>query len=489
MILNRTTEYLKDLINELRRLPSETEWVEFKVDNTDPQTIAKNMSALANSTALRSRASAYIVWGIEDSTHSVVGTSFSPSVARIGNEPLENWLSRTLAPSIEFHFREIALDDRTIVILEIQPASRQPIAFKGDEFIRVGSVTKRLRDHPELERSLWRVFDRANFEDGMAVEHVSDRYVLDNLDYSAYFDLLRVPIPDGRAAIINVLCDHGLISRCDAGGWNVTNLGAMLFAKDLRAFPRLKRKAARVVQYRGGGRLETLKEQEYAIGYASGFETLVRYIMAVAPSNEVIEHSLRRTVPMFPELAIRELAANALIHQDFSVTGAGPMVEIFNDRIEITSPGEPLVDTNRFVDTPPKSRNETLASLMRRLGICEERGSGIDKVVSQVEMFQLPPPLFEAPEDFTRATLFAHKNLSDMNRTERVRACYLHACLRYVLNQPMNNTSIRERFGISAKNSARASRILSEALDAGCIVIRDPEAGTRNRTYLPFWAA
>ena len=89
------------------------------------------------------------------------------------------------------------------------------------------------------------------------------------------------------------------------------------------------------------------------------------------------------------------------------------MVEIFDNRIEITNPGEPLVDTQRFLDSPPKSRNEALASLMRRFGICEERGSGIDKVVSEVEMFKLAAPLFEKPRDFTRAVLFAHKALSE----------------------------------------------------------------------------
>ena len=125
------------------------------------------------------------------------------------------------------------------------------------------------------------------------------------------------------------------------------------------------------------------------------------YINGLLPTNEVIGQALRKTVPMFPELAVRELVANALIHQEFSVTGAGPMVEIFDDRIEITNPGAPLVDTLRFVDTPPKSRNEALASLMRRFRICEERGSGIDKVVFQVELFQLPAPLFEVPDGFT----------------------------------------------------------------------------------------
>ena len=161
----------------------------------------------------------------------------------------------------------------------------------------------------------------------------------------------------------------------------------MLFATSLSSFPGLQRKAMRVIQYRGDGRTETYKEQEGGRGYATGFEGLISYINELLPSNEVIGQALRRTVPMFPELAVRELVANALIHQDFSVTGAGPMVEIFDSRIEITNPGEPLVDTQRFLDMPPQSRNETLASLTRRFGICEERGSGIDKVVAQIELF------------------------------------------------------------------------------------------------------
>ena len=191
---------------------------------------------------------------------------------------------------------------------------------------------------------------------------------------------------------------------------------------------------------------------------------------------------------MFPELAVRELVANALIHQDFFVTGAGPMVEIFADRIEITNPGEPLVDTQRFVDTPPKSRNEELASMMRRFRICEERGSGIDKVIAQVELFQLPAPLFEVPPGFTRVVLFAHRPLTRMDRTDRVRAVYLHACLRYVNREQMTNTSVRERFGIEPTNKAVASRLIRDALDAGLIRLVNKDVADKLRSYVPFWA-
>ncbi len=310
------------------------------------------------------------------------------------------------------------------------------------------------------------------------------------LNYPTYFHLLDLPLPDGRAAILDALLQDELINRSEATGWDITNLGAILFARELRTFPSIRRKAVRIVRYSGRGRTDTLREIEIFAGYATEFQRIVDHIMTLVSSNETIEKSLRKTEPAFPEIAVRELVSNALIHQDFSISGsgAGPMVEIFDDRMEITNPGKPLVDTDRFVDTPPKSRNESLASMMRRFRICEERGSGIDKVVRAVETSRLPAPLFESPGEFTKVVLFSRKPMSAMNKTERVRACYMHACLRYVMNEPMNNASVRERFGISQKNSARASKLLKEAVESDFVFIRDPESGYRSRTYLPFWA-
>ena len=174
----------------------------------------------------------------------------------------------------------------------------------------------------------------------------------------------------------------------------------------------------RVIRYKGVNRVETVKEKPGVKGYASGFEGLIGYINDQLPQNEVIGQALRKDVPMYPELAIRELVPNALIHQDFSITGTGPMVEIFDDRLEISNPGQPLIDTLRFIDHSPRSRNEELASSMRRLHICEERGSGIDKVISQIEFYQLPAPDFRTDETHTRVILFAPKKLSGMDAKE-----------------------------------------------------------------------
>ncbi len=488
MSLDRPAEYLIGLVQELRKLPQETEWVEFKKNKAEPQDVGEYLSALANSAALLGKVNAYLIWGVDDTSHEIGGTRFEPATAKVGNEELESWLLRLLEPKINFRFHSLDIEDKPLVLLEIGAACRHPVRFSGQEYIRVGSYKKPLKDYPEKERALWRVFDRVPFERGIAMEHVSAETVLRLLDYPAYFDLLEVPPPDGRAAILESLADDDLVQVCDAGGWSITNLGAMLFAKRLDEFPALKRKAIRVIHYKGPGRLETLREQIGGKGYASGFEGLIDFIMTLVPTNEVIEQALRRTLPMFPELAVRELVANALIHQDLFATGTGPMVEIFDDRMEITNPGVPLVDTRRFVDTPPKSRNEALASLMRRFGICEERGSGIDKVVAQVELYQLPAPSFETPEGFTRAVLYAHQPLARMDKADRIRACYLHACLKRVMRDYLTNASLRERFGVEEKNKATISRYIKEAVEDGALKRYDEGAAMNQRKYVPYWA-
>ena len=488
MTNNRSSEYLAGLVCELCKLPKESGWVEFKVNKAEPKHIGEYISALANSAALEGKAYAYVVWGIRDDDHAVVGTAFDPHGKRAGNEELENWLLHLLEPKIDFRFFTVTVDDKPVVLLEIVRAAHRPVRFSGEEYIRVGSYTKKLKDFPEKERALWRIFDQTPFEDGIAAERLRDEAVLSLLDYPTYFDLLEAPLPENRNGILSALASDNLIRRSEASGWDVTNLGAILFAKKLGDFSRLKRKAVRVIQYRGVGRTETLKEQESTLGYACGFKRLIAYINGLLPANEVIHQALRREVPMFPEIAVRELVANALIHQDFLATGTGPLVEIFEGRIEITNPGKPLVDTQRFLDTPPTSRNEMLASLMRRFYICEERGSGIDKVVFEVEFYQLPAPLFEAPGGFTRTVLFAHKALANMDTVERVRACYLHACLKYVERDFLTNASLRERFGIEEKNRAVVSRYIREAVNGGMIKPFDENASRRMMKYVPFWA-
>lgn len=479
---------LHTLVRELCALPAETEWLEFKHNQSNREAIGHYISALSNSAALQGKEQAYMVWGIEDDTHDVIGTDFSPSTSKIGSEPLEAWLLQSLQPKINFHFREITIDGFSVVLLEISPPPQYPVAFKRQEYIRIGSSLKNLRDYPEVERKLRDKLNQTKFEDGLAAKELSRHDILLQLDHASYFALLHKPQPDGQSAILTALQQDKLIRENEPNHYDITNVGAILFAKDLNDFPLLGRKAVRVVQYSGPDKLDSLGELEEARGYASAFGQLIDYIDARSPVKEIIEGARRRQLPEFPKLAVRELVANALIHQDFLVSGTGPMIELFEGRIEITNPGRPLVEPVRFIDAPPVSRNDALASLMRRFEFCEERGSGIDKVIAEVERCQLPAPIFEVPLDSsTRAVLFGRRALAEMSREERLRACYQHACLQYVNRERMTNASLRVRFGLDDTHASTVSALLNEAVKEGLIVVANPADGKRSRHYRPFW--
>ena len=237
------------------------------------------------------------------------------------------------------------------------------------------------------------------------------------------------------------------------------------------------------------GRTAAVKEKELCAGYAVGFNELVQQIDELLPVKEEINNGFRKVVRTYPEVAVRELLANQLIHQDFDMRGTGPMVEIFASRVEFTNPGKSLIDTLRIIDHNPASRNEKLAAFMRRASICEERGSGIDKVVLAVEQHQLPPPEFIGEEKFFRATLFAPKPLKKMTKEEKILGCYQHCCLKYVSKAMMTNHSLRDRFKIDQANYSIASRIIADTIEAE--LIKPSQAYGKSKkmaSYLPFWA-
>ena len=320
-----------------------------------------------------------------------------------------------------------------------------------------------------------------------ALKDCDENQIVQLLDTQSYFDLLQLPYPDNRSGVLERLESQRLIQR-QGTRWVITNLGAILFAKRIEQFDRLARKAPRVIVYEGTNKLKTKLDRPGTKGYAVGFQGLVEFIDNLVPSNEVIEQALRREVKMFPEIAVRELVANALIHQDLSQTGASVMIEIYADRMEISNPGTPFIPLDRFIDEY-QSRNERLADLMRRFGICEEKGSGVDKVVEAAEVFQLPAPDFRVGERRTSAILFAHRPIEDMDRNDRIRACYQHCCLRYVMNEKMTNQSLRERFKLAESKTATVSQIIAATVDSKKIRLADPnQISTRYRSYLPFWA-
>ncbi len=478
---------LHNIMFRLLSSPKENEFIEFKENNSNPEEIGKRISALSNGAALVGQQYGYLVFGVEDATHKVVGTHFKPTTEKIGNEELELWLSRMLSPRIDFRIYEFDHQGKKIALFHIPAAYSQPINFQNNAWIRVGSITKWLKEYPEKERKLWQR-PSSEFEQETALASVSATDVVALLDTQSVFDLLlKTPYPTTQGGVIEKLISEKFIER-NNGHFDITNLGAILFAKDMSRFDSLSRKSVRVVKYKGKGKFETEKDIIGKLGYGNGFERILSYLSGLLPSNEVIGQAIRKEVLMYPQLALRELVANAIIHQDFRERGTSVLIEIYEDRIEISNPGKPIIEPIRFIDEY-QSRNEMLASAMRRMGFCEEKGSGIDKVIQQAEVWQLPAPDFQVKETHTKAILYAHKDFNDMNKLDKVRACYQHAAIQYVTNQRMTNQSLRDRFKIEEQNAATVSRIIADTLKEQLIKSEIPESKSRKFVrYLPFWA-
>jgi ATP-dependent DNA helicase RecG len=311
--------------------------------------------------------------------------------------------------------------------------------------------------------------------------------VVELLDTQAFFSLLGMPYPTTRTAVLDRLRAERLIDEV-GGRFVIRRMAAALLARRMGDFPDVSRKAARVVVYSANSKLKTKLDQTWESGYAAGFRPLVAFVMGQLPQNEVVEAAIRRQVKLVPEVAVREVVANALIHQDFTFSGASPMVEVYTDRVEVSNPGEPIVPVDRFIDGY-QSRNERLADLMRRMHICEEKSSGIDQLIDAAEAFQLPAPEFLVEHRRTSVVIHGHKPFRGMDREARVRACYQHCVLRYVMRESMTNQSLRNRFKLSESKSATVSQVISAAIEAG-LIKADEGVGTSRKfaRYLPAWA-
>lgn len=450
--------------------------------------IGEDISALANSATLNDRDYAYLIWGVDDGSHEIVGTKVHLQLEKKGEQELENWLRYLLSQNADFEFYDTEVDGKHVELIRIHKALNEPVAFQKIDYIRSGSYTKKLNEFPTFRAQLWDKLRHSLFEDVRV--KIDQRYedIIRLLQVDAYFTLLKIPQPTEKDAVIHYLNEDRIIRKQDNGLYSITNLGALLFAKDLNEFARLGRKSMRVVQYKGKNRLLLQKEESFVQGYAVCFENIVRYVNALLPSNEDVNTVQLSTISKFPLPSIREAIANSLIHQDLYITGAAPVVEIFENRVEVTNPGTPLVDVLRIIDNPPKSRNEKLASLMRRLKMCEELGRGWDRMVLACEAQFLPAPRIDVFQDSTKVTLFSKIEFSNIPMEEKLWSCYLHACLMYVQGEVLTNKSLRDRFGVKETSAGSISRLIKESVREKLIKPIDPDTAKRYMKYIPIWA-
>lgn len=474
------------LLESLRALPREANWVEFKENVFDPRSTGQYISALANSAMLEKQKFAFMVWGIRNETHDVAGTAVRIEAAEVGSEPFLLWVSKLLRPRLNLHPFTVMVEDKRVEILAIDPGYAQPVSFQEREYIRVAASVQPLRDYPEKQRALWAITSSYSFEEAAIVAHMSAEQILRDFYAEKLLELIGV---EGRTStnVIENLERRKLIQSNLQGGFEVFALLAMSCAKDLNQFPLLRNRGARVVAYKGTDKLAGEDDSEGQRGYIIGFEALLAHILARIPSEELMQHGRRVKVYQIPEDAVREFLANALVHQDFMQPGR-PLIEIYKDRVRFINPGTPLIEIDRFIDAPPTTRNQNFVQLMRHAGYCEDRGSGVDRAIREIENAALPPPLFASVEGFTSVTAFMPKHFADMTPDERVRACFQHAQLLHERNQALSNGSLRARFALRDSQISQVSNVIRDAIQAGKIKPLHEDQAPRNARYVPAYA-
>lgn len=325
-------EELINLLKSLLKLDKENEWIEFKLNNDDPSMIGEYISALSNSATLSNKEHAYLIYGVDDKSKEVIGTDFNFDNSKKGNEPLYNWLYRKLKPQIDFNAYEIYYSGKRVLIIEIDKARLYPIEFDNVAYIRVGQQKRKLCDYKEKEKKLWNMLNKTSFEEEIALSKLEIEDVIDLLEISTYYKMLELPYPETKEKIIEDFMEEGFIKKI-YGKLAITNLGAILFAKNVHQFKSISRKSIRLIQYKDKNKLETIREVNYDSGYAICFEEILKNLDLLTPQNEHIGLALRKQVKMYPEIALRELIANAMIHQDFTIGGTSILIELFSNRI------------------------------------------------------------------------------------------------------------------------------------------------------------
>ena len=486
--MERETDY-KSLVSVLRSFEKEEDWFEFKVGNSNPEKIGEYVSALANSAAYSGHQYGYVVWGVDDATHELVGTSFRPSMEKKGNMELRSWLMTKLEPKVEISFIELDVDGHHVAILEVPAAIYCPVRFADTGYIRVGSVTQRLSAHPEIERNLWAMLDMRDVETRMAEENLSGDDLVEKLDFDAYYQYQGLPLPRNRAEWFSSFEREGFIVHNDDGKYGITVFGALLFARKLSLLGAMvKWKGIRVVCYKGNGRLNSIADITFDEGYVMAFGKVVDLISFHLSEGEEIGQGQRVSRISLPLVAVRELLANLLSHQDLAAVDRPPTIEMFDDRLEGTSPGGLLVPQDRILDAPPQTRNKNMVNYLRRIRFCEERGSGFDRIeASMADMCKASAQVVDGGS-FTTIRLYKATGYEAWTKEQRLWTLYMAVCMGYISSAPVSNADIRGRMGIRTSSSALVSRLAAESIGQGRIRIQDETAGAKARRYVPYWA-
>ena len=466
----------------------ECPYVEFKHNNADPDKIGEYVSALSNEARLNDKDFGYLIWGIEDGSRNIVGTTFDPTMKKQGNLELETWLLQLIEPkTVRVSFFGLEMEGKRVVVMEVDAAKNMPTSFHGREAIRNGSSNKPLRDFPSKEAKLWSSFAMTEAEREVARGGLTKEDVLRLLDIDSFYRLGKLASPRNMDEALEYFVHKGLLKE-DCGLYGITVAAALLLARDLDDFPLLVSKKLRVIEYASDTLTAAKGERFFDKGYLPCFDDIEAYVIGLLPREERYSSGRREEVTLFPKGALREALGNLIAHQDLTAPGFGPSIGIHPHYVEYANPGSFKGDIRRAMDMLPLTRNPLIVEFLHLAHICESRGMGIDIMEEWMGVEKLPSPLLLSSNGATRLLFRHYDKLTDWTNVDLMNTIYSFVSYNYIAMRETGNADIRQRLGIKAENAAAASRLITSAIQEGWIKVADETVGVKARKYVPFWA-
>lgn len=382
------------LIDRLRAMPSETEWLEFKRNNHAPQMIGERLSALSNEAALHQQPCGYLVFGIDDETHDIVGATLDPYTAKgNGNQDLLPWLATQLMPNPGVDPWVVDHPDGRVVLLVVGPARYQPVSFAGVPWVRTGSSTMALSKHPEKARLLWTLgYDwsaeivlGATLADldpeaiaaarvQFATKYPQQAEAVDSWDDATFLNKARV-LRKGEVTRTALL----LLGRPESA--------TLLAPAVARVSWILKDRDNKELDY-------THIEPPFLMVGERLLQRVRNLTVRVMPGGTIFPLELSQYDPW----VVREALHNSIAHQDYPRQGRVLVVE-YPDRLLITNLAEFLPGNIQTVieqDAPQNIyRNAFLAQAMVGLGLIDTQGGGIKRMFETQRRRAFPLPDYD----------------------------------------------------------------------------------------------
>lgn len=434
-----TEEALLAVLENLLSLPREQATVEFKSNWELPSDIGQYISALANSAALNGHDRAWMVWGVEDTSHEVKGATFDPFTQKIkdgSNQSLTMWLQVMTAPRADFCFHELQHPQGRVVMLEIHPARSAPVAFQHVRYVRVDSHKVKLADHPDKEARLWATLGVKDDWSGAVVPGAS----FDDLDAAA--------IAMARQRFAEFLirgeadADHHNSIRAEVAGWDdatllnkahitkqgrITRSALLLLGKDESAhfLAPADTKISWVLRDAHNG---TVTSVPFGIPFLLATERVYARIRNVTLDHMPDGTLFPTPVPQYDPWVLREALHNCVAHQDYLLGGKINVVE-HPDRLVLTNLGQFIPESVEWMlehQSPPEHyRNQWLIDGMIRLRMIEQAGSGIRRMFAtqRQRLFPLPDYVFgTTPQGHQRVELTLQGQVLDPKFTRALMA-------------------------------------------------------------------